>query len=153
MDSKVQMQRGRALPARAGPSRSLIERVRLPAPIEPQMNMGEFPSGPRGQTVNLLRFASMVRIRPPPPEKDHSFRIGLFLRLDADSNPSNATVRWTVARCGLDRIDTLILPLPGQNANRIRPPPPCCTVVTILHSRKCKAISFMWTTTAVPGGI
>ena len=31
--------------------------------------MGEFPSGQRGQTVNLLRFASMVRIRPPPPQK------------------------------------------------------------------------------------
>ena len=40
--------------------------------------MGEFPSGQRGQTVNLLRFASMVRIRPPPPQKDQSFRIGLF---------------------------------------------------------------------------
>ena len=32
-------------------------------------HLGEFPSGQRGQTVNLLRFASMVRIRPPPPEK------------------------------------------------------------------------------------
>ena len=32
--------------------------------------MGEFPSGQRGQTVNLLRIASMVRIRPPPPEKN-----------------------------------------------------------------------------------
>ena len=31
--------------------------------------MGEFPSGQRGQTVNLLRIASMVRIRPPPPNK------------------------------------------------------------------------------------
>ncbi len=41
--------------------------------------MGEFPSGQRGQTVNLLRIASMVRIRPPPPEKDQSFWIGLFL--------------------------------------------------------------------------
>ena len=29
--------------------------------------MEEFPSGQRGQTVNLLRFASMVRIHPPPP--------------------------------------------------------------------------------------
>ena len=29
--------------------------------------MGEFPSGQRGQTVNLLRLASMVRIRPLPP--------------------------------------------------------------------------------------
>ena len=31
--------------------------------------MGEFPRGQRGQTVNLLRFVSMVRIRPPPPIK------------------------------------------------------------------------------------
>ena len=29
--------------------------------------MEEFPSGQRGQTVNLLRFASVVRIHPPPP--------------------------------------------------------------------------------------
>ena len=51
--------------------------------------MGEFPSGQRGQTVNLLRIASMVRIRPPPPEKDQSFRIGLFLRLGIrKANPS-----------------------------------------------------------------
>ena len=35
---------------------------------EQQLNMGEFPSGQRGQTVNLLRIASMVRIRPPPPK-------------------------------------------------------------------------------------
>ena len=41
--------------------------------------MGEFPSGQRGQTVNLLRIASMVRIRPPPPEKRHTFRCVFFL--------------------------------------------------------------------------
>ncbi len=35
--------------------------------------MGEFPSGQRGQTVNLLRIASMVRIRPPPPYKHRNF--------------------------------------------------------------------------------
>ena len=29
----------------------------------------EFPSGQRGQTVNLLRFASVVRIHPPPPRR------------------------------------------------------------------------------------
>ena len=29
--------------------------------------MGEFPSGQRGQTVNLLRLASVVRIHPLPP--------------------------------------------------------------------------------------
>ena len=32
-----------------------------------QVHMEEFPSGQRGQTVNLLRFASVVRIHPPPP--------------------------------------------------------------------------------------
>ena len=31
--------------------------------------MEEFPSGQRGQTVNLLLLASVVRIHPPPPEK------------------------------------------------------------------------------------
>ena len=31
--------------------------------------MEEFPSGQRGQTVNLLSVTSMVRIRPPPPKK------------------------------------------------------------------------------------
>ena len=40
--------------------------------------MGEFPSGQRGQTVNLLRFASMVRIRPPPPEKHQAVGLVFF---------------------------------------------------------------------------
>ena len=47
-------------------------RVRLPAPIFPQrskLNMGEFPSGQRGQTVNLLSVTSVVRIHLPPPRK------------------------------------------------------------------------------------
>ena len=46
-------------------------RVRLPAPIFPQrskLNMGEFPSGQRGQTVNLLSVTSVVRIHLPPPK-------------------------------------------------------------------------------------
>ena len=42
--------------------------VRPPAPLT-KLNMGEFPSGQRGQTVNLLLSASMVRIRPLPPIK------------------------------------------------------------------------------------
>ena len=32
-------------------------------------NTEEFPSGQRGQTVNLLSVTSMVRIHPPPPQK------------------------------------------------------------------------------------
>ena len=46
--------------------------------FEIQSNTGEFPSGQRGQTVNLLRFASMVRIRPPPPAKDQMLCIWSF---------------------------------------------------------------------------
>ena len=36
-----------------------------------KMNMGEFPSGQRGQTVNLLSLTSMVRIHLPPPNSEH----------------------------------------------------------------------------------
>ena len=32
------------------------------------MNMGVFPSGQWGQTVNLLLSASVVRIHPRPPK-------------------------------------------------------------------------------------
>ena len=35
-------------------------------------NKGEFPSGQRGQTVNLLSLTSVVRIHHPPPEKASS---------------------------------------------------------------------------------
>ena len=39
-----------------------------------KFNMGEFPSGQRGQTVNLLLIASVVRIHlPPPNEKNPNF--------------------------------------------------------------------------------
>ena len=31
--------------------------------------MEGFPSGQRGQTVNLLSVTSVVRIHPPPPQK------------------------------------------------------------------------------------
>ncbi len=33
-------------------------------------NMGDFPSGQRGQTVNLLSLTSLVRIQHPPPKND-----------------------------------------------------------------------------------
>ena len=34
-----------------------------------KVHMGEFPSGQRGQTVNLLAMPSMVRIHLPPPNQ------------------------------------------------------------------------------------
>ena len=54
-------------------------RVRLPAPIFPQrskLNMGEFPSGQRGQTVNLLSVTSVVRIHLPPPKQSQTNQAG-----------------------------------------------------------------------------
>ena len=44
-----------------------------------QVNMGVFPSGQRGQTVNLLRFASVVRIHPLPPKRTDTNVSVLFL--------------------------------------------------------------------------
>ena len=47
--------------------------------------MGEFPSGQRGQTVNLLSTTSVVRIHSPPPEseKPHGRAVSLlFLEVD-----------------------------------------------------------------------
>ena len=41
-------------------------------------NMGDFPSGQRGQTVNLLSLTSVVRIHHPPPEKSQVVRLGFF---------------------------------------------------------------------------
>ena len=41
-------------------------------------NMGDFPSGQRGQTVNLLSLTSVVRIHPLPPEKDDCENNRLF---------------------------------------------------------------------------
>ena len=44
--------------------------------------MGEFPSGQRGQTVNLLSVTSVVRIHLPPPERKpcscNGYRVLLF---------------------------------------------------------------------------
>ena len=38
-------------------------------PITSSISMGDFPSGQRGQTVNLLSLTSVVRIHHPPPTK------------------------------------------------------------------------------------
>ena len=57
-------------------------RVRLPAPsfrFSAQVNMGEFPSGQRGQTVNLLSVTSVVRIHLPPPKSPISYGYRTFL--------------------------------------------------------------------------
>ncbi len=76
--------------------------------------MGEFPSGQRGQTVNLLRFASMVRIRPPPP--------GCHLSVPSPSTGSKPKVNMGEFPSG-QRGQTVNL-LRFASMVRIRPPPP-----------------------------
>ena len=49
----------------SSPSTSSIGALRATAPK--QFYMGVFPSGQRGQTVNLLSLTSVVRIHPLPP--------------------------------------------------------------------------------------
>ena len=44
-------------------------------PITSSIDMGEFPSGQRGQTVNLLSLTSLVRIQLPPPNKKHTLAV------------------------------------------------------------------------------
>ena len=58
-------------------------RLRSPAPV---LNMGEFPSGQRGQTVNLLSLTSLVRIQLPPPNKDTDQMVGVFVCREADGS-------------------------------------------------------------------
>ena len=46
--------------------------------------MGEFPSGQRGQTVNLLSVTSVVRIHLPPPDYVPDFTVRhIFLSIHA----------------------------------------------------------------------
>ena len=45
-------------------------------PFTSSKNMGDFPSGQRGQTVNLLSLTSVVRIHHPPPTKPDAIASG-----------------------------------------------------------------------------
>ena len=52
--------------------------------------MGDFPSGQRGQTVNLLSLTSVVRIHHPPPSKDHCIRSGFLFGGEIDGEAADA---------------------------------------------------------------
>ena len=66
--------------------------------------MGVFPSGQRGQTVNLLSLTSVVRIHPLPPRKRRlrkqssfsvifALRRVILLRSDIRLKPSDIALR------------------------------------------------------------
>ena len=50
-------------------------------PVHSGMFLGEFPSGQRGQTVNLLSLTSVVRIHLPPPKNRLAFASLFFYPL------------------------------------------------------------------------
>ena len=56
-------------------------RLRSPAPY----SLGEFPSGQRGQTVNLLSLTSLVRIQLPPPNSSDLVR-GIIINFRCEVN-------------------------------------------------------------------
>ena len=56
-----------------------------------KVNMGEFPSGQRGQTVNLLSMTSVVRIHLPPPIPNTKV-FGIFVYSQKNQYISNEKV-------------------------------------------------------------
>ena len=65
-------------------------RLRSPAPY-----LGDFPSGQRGQTVNLLSLTSVVRIHHPPPSKKHCIRSAFLLGKEMVVRPPMQEPRQT----------------------------------------------------------
>ena len=80
------------------------------------INMGEFPSGQREQTVNLLSVTSVVRIHLPPPKIPNILLDGrnfLILGEGGFERRLLATCRWHVATA---------VAFSAEKAN----PPSCC---------------------------
>ena len=82
-------------------------------------DMGEFPSGQRGQTVNLLSMTSLVRIQLPPPRKNAVTDCVFSIQFDrvelachriagADGIPTESGMASTAARSDdLRRMDNI----------------------------------------------
>ena len=61
--------------------------------------MGDFPSGQRGQTVNLLAMPSVVRIHHPPPKNSTCFDKSNFF-IHCESNGISSAVRLHIIKGG-----------------------------------------------------
>ena len=81
--------------------------------------MGEFPSGQRGQTVNLLRIASMVRIRPPPPQNSqHLMVLAVLFCVEVRIRTHLNAARTSILRAA----PLFSFACAKENADRIHPP-------------------------------
>ena len=71
-----------------------------------KQNMGAFPSGQWGQTVNLLLNASVVRIHQLPPKRTRNLGCGSFFVLELvgfEQVGRPQTAKNSPADCFLDR--------------------------------------------------
>ena len=106
-----------------------------------EQNMGEFPSGQRGQTVNLLRIASMVRIRPPPPEivQHHKVLDFFFCQNRIQKNQIATCCRHVAAACSITADYLTLYPL-GTTVMNLSSYVPSFAILLLL--RKCFAPFF-----------
>ena len=111
-------------------------RLRSPAPCSSprasqQLDMGEFPSGQRGQTVNLLSLTSVVRIHPLPPKQKAGHRPAFCFGGNGCRESLNARAKGASSKRKINRAR-----LPTRSVgmwSRIHPLPPEKSTC----SRKC----------------
>ena len=90
--------------------------------------LGDFPSGQRGQTVNLLSLTSVVRIHHPPPQKKDTKRCPFFvLGMRTDHS-------FRLRKCG-----SLFLPEPksARKCRRSKKPHSEGRESTFNHTKRC----------------
>ena len=102
--------------------------------------MGDFPSGQRGQTVNLLLIASVVRIHHPPPNKpDREVWFFVWWGIGGGFEPIAVQVSGGHLQPPVRKLVATIIFALGENANRIHHPrgksksnPPSLIVILLL---------------------
>ena len=114
-------------------------RLRSPAPILRRF-LGEFPSGQRGQTVNLLSLTSLVRIQLPPPKTRNrlSSRFFCFCRGKRFRTASLSPTRIWFALFPTRRVSSL-----GSRRKKPR-------IARIQSFPKVKLFAFIWTPNRCP---
>ena len=123
-----------------------------------KLNMGEFPSGQRGQTVNLLSVTSMVRIHLPPPKSTPNGVLFIFLWGNEDgfespcpSRSGTKICRWHIFRawrCTCKKLKYPVRPTVsdetsfGANFTSVFPSSP-----TKKHTKRCAFYFFSFLST------
>ncbi len=99
------------------PSTSSSDVRRRSAPDVIKPNMGAFPSGQRGQTVNLLAMPPVVRIHPLPPKQSTRPCGGCFVLMSAAALWDTACLRKSQT---------------WRDESAARPPPPVYSLYALV---------------------